>query len=119
MAKKYIDPEPLTNALKAIQKRSQIISVDEVLGVLAKYPAADIPRWIPVAEALPTQYGDYFVTMRNNAFGYWQVDIATFSPKYDKWSSCDADGFYFIGEKGMAVIAWMPLPEPYKGGEEE
>ena len=40
--KTYIDPEPLINALKAIQKRSEIISVDEVLGVLAKYPAADV-----------------------------------------------------------------------------
>ena len=40
--KTYIDPEPLINALKAIQKRSEIIIVDEVLGVLAKYPAADV-----------------------------------------------------------------------------
>lgn len=39
---KYINLEPLINALKAIQKRSEIISVDEVLDVLAKYPAADV-----------------------------------------------------------------------------
>lgn len=39
---KYIDLEPLINALKTIRKRSEIISVDEVLDVLAKYPAADV-----------------------------------------------------------------------------
>lgn len=39
---KYVNLEPLINALKTIQKRSEIISVDEVLDVLAKYPAADV-----------------------------------------------------------------------------
>lgn len=53
---KYIDLEPLINALKAIQKRSELISVDEVLGVLAKYPAADV---VEVVRCEDCKYLDY------------------------------------------------------------
>lgn len=51
-------------------------------------------RWIPVTERLPEHNGDYLVTGRQGAVnkrryedGYW----------YGNW----------------AVLAWMPLPEPY------
>ena len=53
-------------------------------------------QWIPCSERLPDTNGDYLVTGRQGAVnkrgyedGYW----------YGNWS----------------VIAWMPLPKPYKG----
>ena len=53
------------------------------------------PCWIPVSERLPEKNGEYLITGRQGAVnkrryhdGYW----------YGNWS----------------VIAWMPLPEPYK-----
>ncbi len=56
-------------------------------------------RWIPVTERLPERTGYYLVTGRQGAVnkrlyqdGYW----------YGNWT----------------VIAWMPLPEPYKGEQE-
>ena len=39
---KYIDVEPLENALMAVQKRSDVISIKEVLNTLMNYPAADV-----------------------------------------------------------------------------
>lgn len=56
-------------------------------------------QWIPCSERLPERNGYYLVTGRQGAVnkrlyqdGYW----------YGNW----------------AIIAWMPLPEPYKGDED-
>ena len=48
---KYIDVEPFENALMAVQKRSDIISISEVVKTLMKYPIADVQevkhgRWV-------------------------------------------------------------------------
>ena len=70
--------------------------------------------WIPVSERLPDKYGAYIVTYKTD-----ETDIATFDPdrlnKYNgAWSACDANGFYWLKNKGLEVIAWMPRPEPYR-----
>lgn len=56
-------------------------------------------RWIPVTERLPKEEGFYLVTRRTTD------DVATFIfrrtlTSKDYWKRC--------------VIAWMPLPKPYK-----
>lgn len=63
---------------------------------------ADTPRWIPVAERLPEESGEYLVTIRSMLYISW------FYKDDGVWSFRNAD-----------LMAWMPLPEPYKGGEEE
>lgn len=63
-------------------------------------------RWVPCSERLPKEYGNYLITTHNG-----DVDVGTIDPKKKGvWSACDADGFYWIRE----VVAWMPLPEPYR-----
>ena len=68
------------------------------------------PKWIPVTERLPEQEGQYLVS------GKWanedgEVWICKFVRRYN-WGWCNkADR--------PVVQAWMRLPEPYKGGEEE
>lgn len=63
-------------------------------------------KWIPVSERLPEEYGNYLVTTHDG-----NVDIGTIDPKNkNMWTACDADGFYWLGN----VVAWMPLPEPYR-----
>lgn len=59
--------------------------------------------WIPVTERLPEEEGVYLATFKNmfNQF----VETVWF----------DSDGF-FVKSKAT-VVAWMPLPEAYKGGE--
>lgn len=67
------------------------------------------PQWIPCSERLPEQYGNYFVSISEE-----EPDIGTINP-YDKrgWSLCDANGFFWASDRGLNVVAWMPLPEPY------
>lgn len=67
--------------------------------------ALEEPQWIPVAERLPEEFGDYLVSIKRigwNCEEYVENDIAY-------WD--DLEGFH----KADKVIAWMPLPEPWKG----
>lgn len=60
--------------------------------------------WIPVSERLPEEYAQYLVCFKTgHCYVYWLED--------SDWA------------RGMAekegIIAWMPLPEPYRDGGEE
>ena len=63
-------------------------------------------EWIPVSEMLPDKFEcHYLVSIKRTGDdfeSYIENDIAYF----------DALGFH----KADEVIAWMPLPEPYKKG---
>lgn len=90
----------------------------ELLGMIAailQKHDEEVRRWVPVTERLPEQYGNYLVSYRTDDF---ESDIGTFDPDRinsdtGEWSACDADGFYWVASKGLEVIAWMPLPQPY------
>lgn len=60
-------------------------------------------RWIPVSERLPEEDACYLVTTSgtNNDI----IDIAYYT-----------EG---IWHKASRIKAWMPLPEPYKEGEQD
>ena len=60
------------------------------------------PHWIPVTERLPEHSGWYLVTQILT-----EDDDQLVCPKwYPTWS-----GWY----ENKQVIAWMPMPEPWKG----
>lgn len=67
-----------------------------------------IPQWIPVSERLPNSKKMVLVSLKTGLGEWVETDfIDPFGTIYEPWSrhwSCD-------------VIAWMPLPEPYKEGE--
>lgn len=58
------------------------------------------PRWIPVTEELPNNSGRYLV---NYSSGY--VAVAYYYELIPKWGSSTTE----------RIVAWMPLPKPYKG----
>lgn len=74
-----------------------------------KVPTVDIvPKghWIPVSERLPDKNGWYLVTIR----GYEIVtDVSLYSADGSAWGDVSTK---------QKVIAWMPLPEPWKGANE-
>lgn len=67
-------------------------------------------RWIPVTEKLPEKECDCLVTVRDR---YTEVVSCSYYP--DMRSKWFLDG----GGDAKNVIAWMPLPEPYKLESEE
>ena len=66
-------------------------------------------EWIPVSERLPEESGYYLIT--SNSGYVYDVEIRFFffqNERRKEW------------KKGFGnVIAWQPLPEPFKGGDAE
>ena len=70
--------------------------------------SAESERWIPVTEALPDSNDDVLLQFRSNmAVGYYEDD---------GWSVATGEDLYSgIDESEDKPIAWMPLPEPWRG----
>lgn len=98
-----VNPDYLTGYLSAL-------SVVE--GMIAEEPK--IGQWISCSERLPKCNGRYMV-WKSNYYGgeRSEVTICYFDGQ-NTWH--DADGVDFARILNESdVIAWMPLPEPYKG----
>lgn len=65
-------------------------------------------KWISVEERLPEKSGDYLVTTKN---GY--VQVAKWG--FDLYKNSGWSGKHLA----KCIIAWMPLPEPYKAESED
>lgn len=67
-------------------------------------------KWIPCEERLPEEGGDYLVTTKwegsYSGDTYIETNMAVYREKLEEWDCKD-------------VIAWMPLPEPYKAESED
>ena len=68
--------------------------------------------WIPCSERLPSKDGDaYLVTDYCPLINHIRTRIA--------YCYANKDGFWSNTPKGYEVIAWMPLPMPYREGRED
>lgn len=85
-------------ALKA-SKQSMIKILHDMPSVA---PARPNSEWIPVSERLP-EWGERVLTIDND--GDYEINHIM-DDEYDEW-------FY-----DYDIIAWMPLPEPYKAESE-
>lgn len=92
----YIDPFEVPGALEAVKDALRFAE----------------PRWIPATERLPEEHGIYLVTATGEEHGkkYKRVEIG-------QWLG---DTFW-IGwyESKKKILAWMPLPQPWKGADDE
>lgn len=129
---KYIDADELLKRLNHWKysmeepTRRQVTynaAISDACSAVDAMPAVNIPRWIPVTERLPEKYGQYLVTFVPSGGTLWtKVLIARYSDLMGI-----AKPSFHIGEVGKnsftniseQVIAWMPLPEPYREGEAE
>lgn len=58
-------------------------------------------QWIPCSERLPEKYRTYIVTVETGAV--FEYDYSNLTIHNGKWSYCRRE-----------ILAWMPMPEPYK-----
>lgn len=122
-----ISRQTAVNAVEEIGRVATLPDGDEVIRKSAvKYTLSMLPsaqpdqKWIPVSERLPELDED----------GYSQKVLAC----YGNYSGCDileyrateGIGKWYIGDMdespediGLMVLAWMPLPEKYKGEQGE
>ena len=73
-----------------------IVLLDDVKRTINKQPQAD--KWIPCSERLPSEAGHYLVT----TIGFFQNVVNTIYFDSEMWHSISK------------VLAWQPLPQPYK-----
>lgn len=79
------------------------------------------PRWIPVTERLPEKDNHCVLVTYKDGNDYFVKQMYYGKAYFERSSKIcfyDSDSEYGDVEY-RGVIAWMPLPTPYKGGEKE
>lgn len=109
---------------------------DNCEAVLNELPPADRPQeWIPCSERLPEEEGNYLVTFGAFAetingekvifgdidgsvseigYGCYERDIFWHPTAFGWYDLATATPF-----DKRAIIAWMPLPKPWKGADDD
>lgn len=68
------------------------------------------PGWIPCTpETMPQENGEYLVTIKWDE-GDYDVDIYEYDAYFKEWND---------GELYGDVVAWQPLPTPYREGGQD
>lgn len=100
--------EHCVNAYGIVGGNSQAFATKQCIEIVNQVEKEHNNGWIPCSERLPEEYGEYLV---------WWTDI-TRSQYYEIVEYEPSNGW--IGDIPQAVegkysvIAWQPLPEPYK-----
>lgn len=92
----------LNKEYRCTDKSDDLDGLETAIKIIEALPSAEA-EWIPCSESLPKEYAQYLVCLESGeCYVYWLED--------SDWA------------RGMAekegILAWMPLPKPYrKDGE--
>lgn len=106
----FCDNTPKSFMALSYDEKCRVDEIDSAIALLVNQPSAQ--QWIPCSERLPSDedYDETFtVTIQCEHHDGWD-DYVT---GYAEWTPHGWDiQSYYIGQ--IKVVAWMPLPEPYK-----
>ena len=91
--------------LIVLDNGDELIHYGDAVGAIEALPSAQ-PGWIPVTDRLPDKSGLYLVT-EHTAYG---VEV------HSRYWNLRPDGSFWSGWHGDEVLAWQPLPTPYREG---
>ena len=92
-------------AIDALIERDPNCGIDSA-EVIRELPSAQ--QWIPCSERLPEDEEEVIVSVRDDS-GDNTLNYSSFG-----WYACAGDFWVVDNEANERVIAWMPLPDPYK-----
>lgn len=68
-------------------------------------------QWISVSERLPEKNGNYLIYVQSTQSELWYMRVDHYNSDSHFWTETSE-------RPHKRVLAWMPLPSAYKGGEE-
>lgn len=87
---------------------------NKIMDAFDEYVDSNEPNWIPVTERLPETSDAVLTTyIVNGDRSRRYVEESSYYGNDESWSS-PWDEYRIAGTR-IEVIAWMPLPEPFKG----
>ena len=92
--------------------------IEEVVTDAVKQLPSTNDNWIPVSERLPKQTDEYIVSVHYSRDCVW-TDKLGYTPTTDGGWYDPEETKQNMVDWNKYVIAWMPLPTPYKGGDEK
>ena len=93
----------LDNRMSSLENVDMQIAMGFAKGIIHELPSVTSElKWIPVSERYPTDINKCYLVCYKD--GCITIEYLYF----------DDDGYPFFSEMELGVVAWMPLPEPYK-----
>lgn len=108
----YADDEPFVKAEKLYQICGETQNREVAEWLKEYFPSTD-DNWIPVSDRLPSESGDYLCTIPLDADETYTEVLTFHEGKF--YEDDDEYGATYHDD----VLAWMPLPIPYKGGDDK
>lgn len=121
-----ISREALINDIKMIETDHPFDDkediIEQVLATIDWQRTIEVPQWIPCSERFPEEKGWYHCTCKDNEVWnpngivcdlYWYPSLEEFvdNRRYEMNGLKEIEKFFWT----KYVVAWIPLPEPYKG----
>ena len=123
------DPKEVTISLR--KKEAERSGLDIIREIIEdKADVESVVRWIPCSERLPSEGEVVLVCMRIESHkAEWEeqrtIEFGRISSDRD---DCYGTGWEWLNESGAdyweadwnnSILAWMPLPKPWKGADDE
>ena len=102
----------LTSLLEVRRRWDDMQTMKDEIECLEMAIKALEQRWIPVSERLPEEDGEYLCTVQTH-----DIDTDNVIDEYINFCDFIDSGWCVFDDE--TVVAWMPLPEPYREESEE